>query len=76
MVPQLVLVAVHGHVQLGPVVGAEAGQAVAGAGAVDGSSLVHPVRVLLHVLGQVGLLQIAGILIKDYRSPTSNPDNS
>ena len=48
-----------GHVQLGPVVrGAQPHrQPVAGSAvAVDGGALVHPVRVLLHVLGQIGLL--------------------
>ena len=63
--PELVLVAVDWHVQLGPVVSTQAGQTIAGSPAVDRSSLVHPIRVLLHVLGQVGLLQIWEILIRD-----------
>ena len=56
MLPQLVLVAVHGHVQLGPVVSAQSRQAVGSAVAVHWGSLVHPVGVLLHVLRQIRLL--------------------
>ena len=60
---QLVAVAVAVH--LGPVVVRGAGQVVHGRGGVgsalghDGRPLVRPVRVLLHVLGKVGLLFVA-----------------
>ena len=65
MFSELVLVAVDWHVQLGPVISPKSRQSIGSAVTVDWSSLVHPVRVLLHVLGQVGLLQIWEILIRD-----------
>ena len=66
MFSELVLVAVDWHVQLGPVVSSQSRQTVASTMAVHWSSLVHPVRVLLHVLSQVGLLCIRDVRFERY----------